>query len=131
MEQSRPVAPGSQNSMCSLAVKDSIQQANCFHFSNYQPLWVGDNLAKGAKKEWLLAAESAYPNYNIEYDSGNNENSSTVPNLSTVSKTANNPGVICISDSGSDSELQNGTGQPRITKKLTQTDIGKFGKTLA
>jgi hypothetical protein len=27
------------------------QQRECFHFSNLQPLWAADNLAKGVKSE--------------------------------------------------------------------------------
>lgn len=34
----------------SFALDDPRQQAECFHFSNLQPLWVEENLSKGAKE---------------------------------------------------------------------------------
>lgn len=33
----------------SFDLTDSIQQAECFHYSNLQPLWAKDNLRKGSK----------------------------------------------------------------------------------
>ncbi len=36
----------------SFDLRDEAQQRRCFHFSNLQPLWACDNLAKGARVDW-------------------------------------------------------------------------------
>jgi hypothetical protein len=44
----RPVA--------SFDLTDPIQQKTCFHYTNLQPLWQIDNMRKGARLDWAMAA---------------------------------------------------------------------------
>jgi hypothetical protein len=38
----------------SFDLKDPIEQAKCFNYTNLQPLWAKENLSKGAKNEITL-----------------------------------------------------------------------------
>jgi hypothetical protein len=41
--------------IASFDLSDPEQMKACFHYSNYQPLSVSDNLSKGAKLDWSKA----------------------------------------------------------------------------
>ena len=53
------------------------EQAECFHYSNYQTLWAKDNLCKGAKLDWAPAAQPWDSHQNdqssVTHDAGNPE----------------------------------------------------------
>ena len=37
----------------SFDLSDPVQQRQCFHYSNLQPLWAADNIRKGSRRDWV------------------------------------------------------------------------------